>query len=223
MELLQPAEPTTTYCEPGRHVLHPSMDSASCIQADETFTASASSYYLPNTEAPYKAFSTLETSATAGSDTNQWTTGTASYETGEFNGTYSCCYTKVDGSTVAGEWLQLECTKKHVVESFSIMANFWNPVRAPRSLVLAGSDDGVVWVVLHAGNDIDMWTSKQIRTFNVSTRQAVYFFRLIVTSVHGTQSWLTIDKLRFYESPASIVIDSIISNNPHSQPVLLHS
>ena len=204
MDLQQPAEPMTTYHTPAQKMLHPYMNDTTFTQGDETYTASASSYYSPNSETPYKAFSTLETSATAGSDTNQWTTGTSSYETGGFTGTYSCCRTLVDGMPVAGEWLQMQCTQKHVVGSFSIMANYWNPTRAPRSLVLAGSDDGVVWTVLHSEHDIDQWASKQVKVFDVSIKKAVHFHRLIVTSVHGTQSWLTIDKLRFYENYVSI-------------------
>ena len=199
MELPQPAEPIASSEPAVLHMLPPThMDNAVCVQGDETFSASASSFYSPNKETPYKAFSTLETSATTGADTNQWTSGAPSYETGSFTGTYSCCHTVVDGNTVSGEWLQLQCTEKHMVDSFSIMANFWNPYRAPRSFVFAGSDDGVTWSALHTEHGIDRWTSKQIRTFSVSVKRAVHFYRLIVTSVHGTQSWLTIDKLRLY-------------------------
>jgi hypothetical protein len=181
---------------------HPAMVSTSATQGGETFVASASSFYAPNKETAYKAFSASGTSAIAGTDTNQWTTGTASYETGDFTGTYSCCSTPVDGKAVEGEWLQLQCSNTHVVKSFSITANYWNPVRAPKSFVLAGSEDGVIWVVLHAEQEVGEWSSKQTRHFTVSSDYAARYFRLITTAVHGTQSWLTIDKLRLYEDSA---------------------
>ena len=176
--------------------LHPIMDASLMTLDGETFIASASSFYAPNKEMAYKAFSAAETSAVPGSDTNQWTTGTPSYETGQFTGTYSCCSTHVDGKVVEGEWLQLQCSNTHVLKSFSIMANHWNPCRAPRSFVLAGSEDGVVWSALQTEQDVGEWTSKQTRHFIVSSDYAARYFRLITTAVYGTQSWLTIDKLR---------------------------
>ena len=185
--------------------LHPIMDTSSMTLDGETFIASASSYYAPNKEMAYKAFSAEETSAVPGSDTNQWTTGTASYETGQFTGTYSCCSTNVDGKAVEGEWLQLQCSNTHVLKSFSIMANHWNPCRAPRSFVLAGSEDGVVWSALQTEQDVGEWTSKQARLFAVrSSDYAARYFRLITTAVYGAQSWLTIDKLRLLVRSSTI-------------------
>jgi hypothetical protein len=81
------------------------MDADSVTRDGETFTASSSSFFYPNSEVAFKAFSATETSAIAGSDTNQWATGTPSYDTGSFTGTYHCCHTQVDGGDVAGEWL----------------------------------------------------------------------------------------------------------------------
>jgi hypothetical protein len=181
---------------------HPTMACKSAAQGDEVFVASASSFYAPNKEMPFKAFSASETSAIPGSDTNQWTTGTASYETGDFTGTYSCCSTSVNGKVVEGEWLQLQCSKPHVLKSFSITANYWNPVRAPKSFVLAGSEYGDVWTVLHAEQELGLWSSMQTRHFAVSSDYAARYFRLITTAVHGTQSWLTIDKLALFGDSA---------------------
>ena len=200
-EIPLPPDQTLTTTD-GLIPFHPTMAFTSAAQGSEVFVASASSFYAPNREMPFKAFSSSETSAIPGSDTNQWTTGIASYETGNFTGTYSCCCTSVDGIVVEGEWLQLQCSKPHVLNSFSITANYWNPVRAPKSFVLAGSEDGVIWAVLHAEQEVGEWSSKQTRHFTVSSDYAARYFRLITTAVHGTQSWLTIDKLRLYEDSA---------------------
>jgi hypothetical protein len=135
------------------------MDADSVTRDGETFTASSSSFFNPNSEVAFKAFSATETSAIPGSDTNQWATGTPSYDTGSFTGTYRCCHTQVDGSDVAGEWLQLQCSNTHVLKRFSIMADYFNPVRAPRSFVLAGSEDGLVWTALHTAKDVGEWES----------------------------------------------------------------
>jgi len=171
---------------------------------DETFTASASSYYSPNAEKPYKAFSDLESSSEPCTDTNQWTTCYPLYSTttGEYEGTYSCCNTSVYGTNIAGEWLQLHSTKKRAVKSFSVTANYGNPSRAPRSFILVCSDDGVTWTLLHAEHAISGWESKQSRMFRVleePPQDSYHYFRLIVPSTCGTEGWLTIDKLKFYE------------------------
>ena len=180
-------------------LIHPDFQgNPSAVKTDETFTASASSYFAQNQETACKAFSLPETSDTQGSDTNQWTTGTPSYENGVYSGTYSCCQTIVDGEPVSGEWLQLHCSRAHSAESFTLTANCWNPSRAPKSFVLAGSD-GKTWTKLHSEENLAEWASKETRKFTISQKQAVKIFRLIVKSVHEPrESWLTIDKFKLY-------------------------
>ena len=185
-----------------QHVFHPKMNAPTVTQDGETFIASASSYYAPNAEAPYKAFSAYETSPVPGTDTNQWTTEVPSYKGGIYSGTYNCCSTTVDGIVVRGEWLQLQCSNSHRVVSFSIMANCWNAIRAPRSFILAASDDGKSWTSLHIEEEIGVWESKEERVFVLpasTCKKDARVFRLIVTSNHGPDEWLTIDKLNLYE------------------------
>ena len=115
------------------------------------------------------------------------------------HGVCGACTVIVDGEPVSGEWLQLHCSRAHSAESFTLTANCWNPSRAPKSFVLAGSDDAVVWTTLHSEENLAEWASKETRKFTISQKQAVKIFRLIVKSVHEPrESWLTIDKFKLY-------------------------
>jgi hypothetical protein len=190
------------------------MNTPTYTHEGETFIASASSFYDINNEAPYKAFSLHETTDTPGSDTNQWTTGSPSYRSSLFAGTYICCTTNVDQTEFKGEWLQLQCTNSHVIEAFSIMANFGNPIRAPKSFTLAGSDDGTAWTLLHSEQDAGRWDSKQEKVFIPMVKKEAKFFRLIITSINGQDEWLTIDKLRLYENLSPIASPEIPSTHP---------
>ena len=166
-----------------------------------TREVSASSYYAPNNETPEKAFGLLETSSSPHDAKNQWTTALPSYnKDGMFSGNYTCCTTMVDGQPIAGEWLQVEARRPQVISAFRILANHLNPDRAPRSLVLAGSNDGTVWTAMHTETQLDPWAPKESRVFHLVKQQQLPFhcFRLIVTRNSGTDGWVTIDKLHFY-------------------------
>jgi hypothetical protein len=159
-------------------------------------TASASSYYLPNLEAPFRALFGPESSEYA--TANQWTTGTASYvDDGKYAGTYSCCRTPVEDAVVAGEWLQVHYEAPKTFTAFSIMSNQLNNLRAPRAFVLAGSTDGVSWTALHKEDGIETWGKKEKRTFQIQHPKPMNYYRLVVQSTVGTEGWLTVDKLLF--------------------------
>ncbi len=163
---------------------------------DETIQVSASSYYSPNLEAPFRAIFGPESSATEAA--NQWTTSTQSYLNGQFTGTYTCLRTVVSNEPVLGEWLQVQSSVPHVMKQFSIMSNFLNPMRAPKAFVLAGSNDGMEWTFLHRESGIESWSPKQTRSFQIGNPLPFTHFRLIVSSTSGSEGWLTIDKLHFY-------------------------
>ena len=163
-----------------------------------TRTVSASSYYAPNNESPEKAFGLSKTSSRQEDATNQWTTAMPSYvDEGVFSGNYSCCHTIVDGNHIAGEWLQGRSLQPHIVSAFCIQANYLNPARAPAEVVLAGSNNGSEWTLLHSETCI-----RQERVFQPEITQPrplhpLRYLRLIVPRNAG-DGWLTIDKLRFF-------------------------
>ena len=188
----------------------PYMSGPTLTVGSETFTASASSSWTttPDSLSNYfwKAFSNIATTST---DYSQWTTATTAYSggsVGAYTGSYS---TIVDGAAIRGEWLQLQSTVQHTLGSFSIMACYYNPTRAPKSFVLAGSNDGSTWVSLQAVSDLASWTANQVRTFTVPQVQAMYYFRLIVTNTTGTsEQFLTIDELTLYDAQISVCTGS---------------
>ena len=166
----------------------------------ETFTASASSSYSAE-EASFVAFSSSETSAA--SPNNRWTianSGGTMYVGTAYTGAYS---STVDGQAVKGEWLQLQASNQHVLGAFSIQAGYSSPSRAPGSFILAGSNDGVTWSSLQEVSGSTSWASKQVKTFSVTQSLSFYYFRLIVTNTSGSEIWLSVDKLRFYDAQLS--------------------
>ena len=179
----------------------PYMSGLTLTSGTETFTASASSFYAPTNEASWRAFSGASTSGVAGTNVNAWTANTGFYSGSGGGGYTSTTSTVVDGQAILGEWLQLQSTVQHTLGSFSIMACYGNPTRAPKSFVLAGSNEGSVWVSLQTVADLTAWTANLQRTFTVPAAQAFSFFRLIVTNTTGrSETYLTIDKLTLYDA-----------------------
>ena len=189
----------------------PYMSGDTFTSGSETFTALASSYYSPSNEAAWRAFSGASTSNVGGTNVNAWTASQGFYPSsggGAYIGTAS---TIVDGNAIKGEWLQLQSTARHTLGSFSIMTCHLNPTRAPKSFVLAGSNDGAIWVSLHAVSDLATWTANLQRTFPVPVLQAFSFFRLITTNTTGAtagEAYLTIDKLTLYDAQVTVCTGS---------------
>ena len=179
------------------------------MEATDLFTreVSASSYYAPNNESPEKAFGLSGTSFRQEDAANQWTTAVPSYVDGAFSGNYSCCHTIVDGNHIAGEWLQVRSLQPRIVAAFSIRANHLNPARAPAEVVLAGSNSGLEWTLLHSETCLD-WAPGQERVFQITQprpHQPLRYLRLIVPR-NGGDGWLTIDKLRFFSDLPTVAI-----------------
>jgi hypothetical protein len=176
--------------------MHP-IESTFLMSDGDTLTASASSYFLPNMEAPFRALFGPESSEHA--TANQWTTANQTYsDQGRYAGTYSCCSTLVDGEAVAGEWLQAQYGAPRTFRGFSIMSNYLNSGRAPRDFVLAGSDDGKTWTALHREEGMALWGRKAKREFLIKNPLPLTYYRLIVQSTVDNEGFLTVDKLLFF-------------------------
>ena len=198
----------------------PFMSGDTFTSGGETFTASASSFFLATTnEAAWRAFSGASTSGVTGTNVNAWTANTGFYSgssSGAYTGTSS---TTVDGAAIRGEWLQLQSTVQHTLGSFSIMASYGSPLRAPRSFVLAGSNDGVTWTTLQEVSGVASWTANQVRTYTMPEVLAVNYFRLIVTNTTGTsETYLTIDKLRLFDAQVTACAGTCASGTKFCLP-----
>ena len=198
----------------------PFMSSSTFTSGSETFTASASSYWVGSpvdlSNYDWKAFSGSVSSSTS---YYQWTTSTGPYSGGGIGAYTGTVSTVVDGGAILGEWLQLQSTVQHTLGSFSIMACYGNPTRAPKAFVLTGSNNGVTWTSLTAVSSLASWTANLVRTFTVPTAQAYMYFRLIVTNTTGTsETFLTIDKLKLYDAQVTTCTGTCASGTKFCLP-----
>lgn len=118
-----------------------------------------------------------------------WATGSET----EYNGGAGYSYTGstssvVDGSAVAGEWLQIKLPCTIAISAYELYA-FGNAYlnASPRSWILAGSTDGSTWTQLDARTDMQ-WTHDTPKLCSVGVSLQCDHYRLIVREVGNTGS-----------------------------------
>jgi hypothetical protein len=170
-----------------------------------SYTASASSF-LDNNSLPCYAFGNNIWNA---SNYGMWHSATAAYSNGAYTGGYT---TTVSGTSYSGEWLQLQAPNPVQLTSFSICPRPDGSLfqrRSPRNFVMAGSNDGSTWYLLHTATGISDWTAAD-KYFvcngpNVSNKYT--YFRLVVMAVGnpnpGTGDYVNIQNLNLY-TPISL-------------------
>lgn len=168
------------------------------------YTASASSSYLFGM--PSYAFND---SLKNTSNVTYWHTAmvnsAGTYTNGAYTGnTYT---TIVSGTSYAGEWLQLQAPNALQLTSFGIYPRQDQSLfqrRSPRNFVMAGSNDGSTWYLLHTATGISDWTAseKYFVCNGTSVGNKYSYFRLVVTSVGnpnpGTGDFVNIQNLNLY-------------------------
>jgi hypothetical protein len=98
--------------------------------------------------------------------------------------TYS---TTVSGSTVYGEWIQIQMPTAVYPYSYTITP----PTQAlqlgfPYQWTLAGSNDGSTWTSVDTQNSINTWVSLTPKTFtSASSTTAYLYYRLIIQAVNS--------------------------------------
>jgi hypothetical protein len=119
------------------------------------------------------------------------------------NGYYlGSVFTDIDTYFAMGEWIQIQLSQPVMLGQLAVVANILNPSRAPKSMVLAGSNDGSTWTSLYF-NDF-MPTSTAGSTYSPTGVYGDYqvkysYYRLIVSKIGPSQGVLSFDKLRLYE------------------------
>ena len=165
------------------------------------YTASASST-LDNNSLPSYAFGNNIWNT---SNYGMWHNATTAYTSGAYTAnTYT---TTVSGTSYAGEWLQLQAPNALQLTSFSIYprqdSSLWGS-RSPKNFVIAGSNDGTTWSLLHTATGISDWSSadKYFVCNGPNVANKYNYFRLIVTAVNGG-SYINITNLNLY-TPISL-------------------
>jgi hypothetical protein len=161
-----------------------------------TYVASASSTWPMDGYASYKLFNKV---------TNDigWATSSGSYVTS--TGAYVSGFTTTaGGSSVAGEWVQLQLPTAFVLSSIKLSIGA-DPTRAPRNVTILGSSDGTTWTAVGAPisglvfSDILMENTVAVDGGN----SAFSYYRLVITAIqpNNSQGFASFGELRLYTSP----------------------
>jgi hypothetical protein len=138
------------------------------------------------------------------SNYGMWHSGPSSYSNGAYTGGYT---TTVSGTSYSGEWLQLQAPNALQLVSFGIYPRQDSSLfqrRSPRNFVMAGSNNGSTWDLLHTATGISDWTAAEkyfvCNGSNVANKYS--YFRLIVMAVGnpnpGTGDFVNITNLNLY-------------------------
>jgi hypothetical protein len=167
-----------------------------------SYTASASSTYNSQNLPSYAFGDNIKNT----SNILMWHSATAAYSNGAYTGSYT---TTVSGTSYSGEWLQLQAPNPVQLTSFSICPRPDNSLfqrRSPRNFVMAGSNNGSTWNLLHTATGISDWTAADkyfvCNGSNVANKYS--YFRLVVMAVGnpnpGTGDYANIQNLNLYTS-----------------------
>jgi hypothetical protein len=100
--------------------------------------------------------------------------------------TYS---TTVSGSTVYGEWVQIQMPMAIYPYTYTLTPPYDAAVIQrgfPYQWTLAGSNDGAIWTTVDTQNGINTWTNLTPKTFTSASSSTAYsYYRLIVQAVNS--------------------------------------
>ena len=162
-----------------------------------SYTASASTVFN-NSLADVPSYAFNDSLKNTINDT-QWHSG-INYNSGPYTGAVT---TTVSGTSYAGDWLQLQTPNPLVLRSFSIyprQASSLFSTNSPRNFVMAGSNDGSTWHLLHTATGVSDWTAsdKYFVCNGTSVVNKYTYFRLVVMSVLSGGNSLQIQNLNLY-------------------------
>jgi hypothetical protein len=94
--------------------------------------------------------------------------------------------TSVSGTVYSGEWVQINLPQNINLSSFSITGRPSNStIRAPRSFVILGSNNGSSWVLVHEETNVNDWVTQVSKTFTVTTNPIAYNYYRMVARIVG--------------------------------------
>jgi len=120
-------------------------------------------------------------------NTNYTYTGTGANSSNTYIvNTYS---TTVSGSTVYGEWIQIQMPTAIYPYTYTLTPPYDAAVVQrgfPYQWTLAGSNDGAMWTTVDTQNGINTWTNLTPKTFTSASSSTAYsYYRLIVQAVNS--------------------------------------
>jgi hypothetical protein len=130
------------------------------------------------------------------SSSTYWTNSTTGqYANASF--TYSgSTATTVSGTSYAGEWLQIRLSRQITLTSYKLTPNSSLLDRAPASFIIAGSMDGSTWTLVDQRTSVGSLGSGT--TFNAGSTTPYIFYRIIVTKLYNTSTYLSLASWQLY-------------------------
>jgi len=153
-----------------------------------TYVASASSEY-PNTGSGqvYALFDKVVTG------TNYWQAGgggggggTTYNASSPYNYTGSARTVDVNGTSYAGEWVQVQMPSSVALSNYQIQLYTSGSSGAPSNWSILGSRDGVNWSLVDQRSGIAYTTS--LLTFSTSASQAFTYYRMVITQLSSSNT-----------------------------------
>lgn len=149
----------------------------------------------------FRAFDKNVPPTTAGgaTATNSWAGNSNYNSSGAYTGAIS---TTIDGSSYAGEWLQIQLPNSIVLTAYQLNrgenGRTWNP----STFYLAGSNNGSTWSMLDSKSGITtaQWGvtgTNQAYTINLTNATAYSYYRIVVNKVQGLD-FVLLGEVRLY-------------------------
>lgn len=187
-----------------------------------TYITNSSSLFATGTLGAHLAFD-----KTLGSSANIWLSSAAGYSTSTGLYTSTTYYTIVNGTVIAGEWIEITLPQQTLLTSYSLSCRTDITTQMPYNWILAATNNGgITWNQIDYENTIAFVTS-EVKTFSILNNTVEYNqYRIIVTAVppsnaNGSVSiaeWIlngTSMNLLAYP-PASLGSSTLVSGNRYT-------
>ncbi|MEQ9886995.1 discoidin domain-containing protein [Pectobacterium zantedeschiae] len=110
----------------------------------------------------------------------------------------------------APQWLRIDLPNKLPVSGFAIFSryidSYGNNVASARDFIFQGSDDSVDWHDLHKVTNDTRNDTRVIKSFKLDETAVYQHYRLLITSVNGTQNFVVIAELKLYPPESKFIM-----------------
>jgi Concanavalin A-like lectin/glucanases superfamily len=162
-----------------------------------TYIASASTALAPSSA--FNAFDNVLNAAWQAVSINE--NNVYDRTTGAYTGAVT---TTISGSSVAGEWLQIQFPTAIVLKRYELTSEnqWWG--RTPKSFTVAGSNDGITWTTINTQTNSGFTAVSQTISFSTSGNTTYYkYYRIVVQSITAGASqsswgWMSIAEWNLY-------------------------
>lgn len=168
---------------------------------DITYTVSSGTAFgVSGQRENWRAFNYLLT------DGEEWHSLGGIYDTNNGNYIGTSISTVVDGSTVYGDYLQIQMSSEQYIDRIGLYPRPGYFQRCPKSFILAGSTNGSSWTSLYQITDSGTW-SNNWKYFTLSSLGIYSYYRIIIRNVFAGGDSVQIGEMRFFGNARSTALN----------------